>query len=141
MQEERKPQEIKLLDFQLICHGPPVFDLSYCFYSGACEETLNKLDEYLQVYHSSLSDTLEEFGLNSGTIYSFKTLKEEWKHFCKYALPIGMFLWRIKLVDKNAIPDFSKGDKGDVKIAEEMKDVFKNRMRELFFHMYSNDYL
>lgn len=52
-----------------------------------------------------------------------------------------MFVWRIKLVDKVAIPDFTKTSGLEIKISEELKDDFKNRIRELILHMYNNDFL
>lgn len=140
MQELGKPQDIKLLDFQLVCNGTPVFDLSYCLYSGSSGEVLSKLDDYLQIYHSSLSETLNEFDLNSETIYPFKTLKEEWKKYCKYGFPFGMVIWRGKLADNDDIPNYSNGN-CKIKIPEDREEEYKKRVRELIIHLHNNDFL
>lgn len=142
LQKQGKVEDINLLDFQLICHGSPIFDLSYCLYSGASGETLNKLNDYLGIYHSSLTDTLHYYGLEAETIYPFKTLKEDWRELCIYGVPLGINLWKIKLLDKNDIPDYSK-DSSDynVHVSADLKEDYKRRMRELFFHLCNNDFI
>lgn len=139
-QERRKPQNVKLLDFQLVSNGNPVYDLCYCLYSGSSEETLGNLDDYLQIYHSSLTDTLKEFGLDSEQMYPWSKFKEEWKNFSKLGFFFGVLVWRTKLVDKNHIPDLTV-EEGNIKVSDDLKDIYKKRVRELIIHMYNNDLL
>lgn len=126
-----------------MCHGTPVFDLSYCLYSSANQEILNKLNVYLEIYYTSLSATLKAFSLNSESIYSFKTFKEEWKDCCKYGFPFGMFLWRLKLFPSDAAPDLTdKVIKMDKSIpSEDRQKLYEERIRELIIHLYDNDFL
>lgn len=142
LQNEGKVEDIRLLDFQLMCHGSPIFDLSYCLYSGASELTQNKLDDYLETYHHSLTETLKEFDLEAETIYPVKIFKVEWKKYCKYGFPLALFIWRLKLLDQNEIPDFSKESGANtIKISEWFKEDYKNRIRELVFHLHNNDFI
>lgn len=57
---------------------------------------------------------------------------------------MGLFLWRIKLVDKDNIPDIIDHKEGDevepVRIAPDKEDEYRQRIRELVFHMYYNDF-
>lgn len=126
----------------MINSGSPVFDLSYCLYSGGSSDAFNKLEEYLKMYHTSYSSTLHSFGFQAVSIYSFSTLKTEWKNFCKFGFGMGLMLWGVKLVDKNTQIDFSKEEElGEpLKIDETKKDDYKQRVRELVMHMYENDF-
>lgn len=128
----------------MVCHGSPVYDLSYCLYSGGSTEIFDKLDDYLKIYHSSLANTLNEFGLEAEQLYSINTLKKEWKIYSKYGFAMGIMLWRIKLVDHNDVPDIQELNEIDenntYRIASGKEEEFKQRIKALIFHMYKNDY-
>lgn len=139
-------EEIKLLDFQMVVSGSPVQDLIYCFYSGGSGLIYDKLDNYLQIYHSHLTKTLQQFGLNADKIYSFKTLKEEWKKYSKFGYATGIVLWFIKLSDKTAIPEFGDMESEDLhfhllKLSENLQEDFNKIIKDLILHMYNNDFL
>lgn len=146
-QDDGKIKEIKLLDFQIVISGSPVIDLSYCFYSGGSGEIFDKLDHYLQIYHSSLTETLEEFGLSADKLYSFDKFKEEWKKYSKFGYAMGINLWHIKLADKNAMKEFGdidskpKTDFELLKITNDMQEDFNRISKELILHMHNNDFL
>lgn len=125
-----------------MCHGSPIFDLSYILYSGASEDNLNKFDDYLEIYHNSLTNTLKEFDLKAEIVYSLKMFKEEWKKYCKFGFPLALGIWKLKLIDQNELPDFSKNiDDVTMKIAECFEEDYKNRIRELVFHLNSNGFI
>lgn len=142
-QKEGRVQNIKLLDFQLVANGSPVFDLSHCFYSGGSAENYNKLEQFLEIYYKSLSDTLNQFGLKAENLYSLNTLKEEWKKYCKFGFGMGLMMWRIKLADQNSIPNLMKDENKNTpfKIAADKEDEYKQALKELILHMYNNDFL
>lgn len=104
---------------------------------------MDKLDYYLQIYYSSLSKTLKEFGLVAEQIYSYETLKEEWKTYAKFGLGMGLSLWSIKMADPTEVPDTSELQKNlkIFKIRSGKKEEHKQIIRDLVFHMYNNDYL
>lgn len=135
---------MRFLDFQQVSTGSPVQDLSYFFYSGASAESLDRLDHYLRIYHRSFSKVLREFGLDPEELYSFNSLKQEWKLKCTFGFTMSLLLWRIKLRDKNCVPDFSDYEFVEVteplKIAEEFNNEYKGRIRDLIIHMYDNNF-
>lgn len=137
--------KIKFLDFQIISSGSPVYDLSYFFYSGASGEAFEKLEHYLKIYYNSLTDTLHDFALDVETIYTFDKLKEEWIRYCIFGFALAILLWRIKLVDKEAVPDLTEYKDVDkiqpVKIAEEQQEKYKQIIRELVLHMHNNGFI
>ena len=71
--------DIKLIDFQLCQDNSPIHDLSYFFYSGASKKDFDDLDNYLKIYYHSFSDFAKELGTNLDELFSFETLKQEWK--------------------------------------------------------------
>lgn len=133
-----------LIDFQQTSSGSPVLDLSYCLYAGASGDALEKLDCYLKIYHDSLSSILKEFNLDTEKIYTIHTLKNEWRKYCKFGFAMSIMLWRVKLVEEDLIPDFSKCEDDEIiqpfKLAEDKENEYKQIMRDLVLHMYKNDF-
>ncbi|VEN64461.1 unnamed protein product [Callosobruchus maculatus] len=106
-QETNNVKDIRLIDFQLCRVGTPVFDLSYCFYSGASKALLSQLNYFLDVYHRSLSQSLKQFGLSSEVVYPMSVLKEEWKKYCKFGFFSAVTLWKLKLAPDEEAPDLT----------------------------------
>lgn len=135
---------MKLVDFQLITNGSPVYDLSYCFYSSGNADSFVNLEKYLQIYHDSLCRTLRVFDLDAGQHYPFSTLKEEWGKYCKFGFAMTLFVSRLKLADEESVPDLKKYQGGPLdpfKIPVEKEESFKQNMRNLVLHMCSNNFL
>ncbi|KAG5889700.1 hypothetical protein JTB14_029730 [Gonioctena quinquepunctata] len=137
--------DIRLIDFQMIRKGTPVFDLSYCFYSSASEEALGELDFYLKVYHSSLSQLLETFELDANKIYPFQVLQDEWKQHCKFGFMMGMICWEQKLRYDVGIRDLNKIMDGDQSEMQKPRlfdsEKYRRVTRNVLAHMYHNDFL
>ncbi|KAJ8963395.1 hypothetical protein NQ318_018873 [Aromia moschata] len=147
--KSQRLEDIRLLDFQFSNVGTPVWDLSYCLYSGASKDILDNLDYYLKLYHGRFSKTIEEFGLNSEDVYPFEQLKKDWRRCCKMGFMMGLMVWRGKLTHEKDIIDFTDlGDASDDSNLEEKafgaavdEEAFRLRCRDLIFHMYDNDFL
>lgn len=87
-----------------------------------------------------MSETLTDFGLSADDLYSYTTFKEEWKKYCKVGFILGLFIWKIKLVHKDDAPDFSQDVNPKINISAIKENYYKDRIRELAFHMYINDF-
>lgn len=131
-----------MIDFQFISSGSPVFDLSYCFYSGGSGRDWLKLDQFLKIYHVSLSETLKVFGLDAEKIYSFNTLLQDWKENCKFGFAMALMLLRAKAIDLKIVPDIFGTQDIELlmKLVPELKDQFNQAIRDLVLHMYNNDF-
>ncbi|CAH1975012.1 unnamed protein product [Acanthoscelides obtectus] len=141
--ESNKVEDIKLVDFQLCRVGTPVFDLSYCFYSGASEELLAQLDYFLDIYHGSLSQSLRQFDLDPAIVYPMSTLRTEWKKYCRYGFCSAMTIWKVKLASEEDALDMTKSEEeirenfgGDKRITEE----YLCKIQELVHHMRENGF-
>lgn len=143
-QENNQLQDIKLIDFQAIRSGSPAQDLTYYFYGAASVKDYNKLDHFLHIYHSSLSETLQQFGLNAEKIYPFSTFREEWKEFSKFGFAMSLIALKTKLADPKTIPDsldITDGEKlKQPQLAEGKEEEYKLRIRGLVIHMHQNGF-
>lgn len=133
-----------MLDFQFVRHRSPVYDLSYFFYSECSIEVLDKLDDYIEIYYSSLSETLIELGLEAKNLYSLNTLKEDWKKYCKYGFALGLLIRKLKLVHDSNLPssdELKSNELNLIEFPEEKKLVWQQINRSLILHMFNNNYL
>lgn len=124
--------------------GTPVYDLSYCLYSGGTKEIFSELDYYIEVYYKSLANMLMKFGLDIKNIYSLNNLKLEWKEYCHYGFCMALLLLKNKLRYE---------DSDDILLKEEIviletfekgkydKELLETRARDLIRHMYVNDFM
>ncbi|CAH1975011.1 unnamed protein product [Acanthoscelides obtectus] len=142
--ETNRVKDIRLIDFQICRTGTPVFDLSYCFYSGASKALLSQLNYFLDVYHDSLSRSLEQFGLSSDVIYPMSVLKEEWKKYCKFGFFSATIIWKIKMLPDEEAPDLTMPEDkvmekfgGDQFITEE----YLVKIQDLIDHLKENNFV
>nr|CAH7750149.1 unnamed protein product [Callosobruchus chinensis] len=141
--EANNVKDIRLIDFQICRAGTPVFDLSYCFYSGASKALLSQLSYFLDIYHRSLSRSLNQFGLSSEVIYPMSVLKEEWKRYCKFGVISATMIWKMKLAPDEEAPDLTLSEDeimekfgGDKFVTEE----YLVKISDLVEHLKENNF-
>ncbi|XP_074029050.1 uncharacterized protein [Leptinotarsa decemlineata] len=145
--ENKKPVDIRFIDFHRSRVGTPVFDLSYCFYAGGSADIYDELDYYLDVYHISLSDTLIRLNCDPEKTYSRETLKEEWKMYCKFGFVMGLIGLRDHMIREEDRMDITKLiiELERMRISDidgrYSKEEVKVRSVELIKHMYVNGFL
>lgn len=128
---------MRLIDFQLIRRGTPVYDLSYFFYTGGNKELFDKLDDYLKIYHESLSKNIRELGSDPEELYPFKQLKAEWKKYALFGVIFSLLLVKLKLLEKKdveSIVDDEKDNKENEHVflnANVNEDLFRIRSRDI----------
>ncbi|XP_028136995.1 uncharacterized protein LOC114331587 [Diabrotica virgifera virgifera] len=140
-------EDIKLFDFQLATVASPVLDLTYSFYSGADEESLSKLDHFLEIYYKSLSDTLKEYGCIAEKILPFTELKKEWKEQNAFGVLMGLSIWSNKNLDPSDTPNIA--EMMDPDSTEDISQLinktdsvgFKRASLSLMRHLYKNNFL
>ena len=116
-------------------------DLSYCLYSGASKKVFDNLNEYLQIYHDSLSSFVRELGSDPERLFPFSVLKEHWRKYARWGMIMSFAILKMKLINKEDLVDLTDGYDMD-----ELVDVFANvkfneedynkRIRGLLWHMY-----
>lgn len=150
LQEKKHPIDVRLIDFQLIRRGSPVIDLSYCIYAGGSKTIFDDLEYFLEIYYASLSKTLKEYSLDSEKLYTFDTLKSEWKDHCVYGMVMAMYLWSVKLIDEAEVKDIKEfheiNGKGSDSIIDHFQKyfdipAFSSFMDDMLLHAYERGYL
>ncbi|XP_028136987.2 uncharacterized protein LOC114331581 [Diabrotica virgifera virgifera] len=141
-------EDIKLFDFQMAGVGSPVLDLTYSFYSGADEESLSKLDHFLEIYYKSLSETLKEYGCSAEKIVPFAELKKEWKEQNAFGVLLGLLIWNNKNLEPSETPDVAKLLDGDSEtdnfsqiVPNKDSTGFKKASLSVMRHLYKNKFL
>lgn len=147
-QESGKLEDLKLLDFQLTRDGTPVHDLSYFFYSSAAKKDLDSIEDYLKIYHQTLSQTIKRLGENPDEIFPYKVLIREWKENALMGVILGVHMWRVKLLDKTDYEDMLKPVGPKETMENTLKPVinlinavfksenYRNLSRDVFQHAY-----
>lgn len=101
-------------------------DLSYCFYVGATKSMMDNIDEYLHVYHQSLSKHLEQLGSNVNELYPFSVLQDQWKKYAKFGLCMAAIVVHIMLAEADEALDIAEeADSG-----KSLTDSFEYDIRE-----------
>lgn len=126
--------------------GSPIYDLTYCLYSGGTKAIFDNLDHFLQVYYDSLSQNLREYGCDPNEVYPFKAIKEEWRTYSQLGLTVGMLVWRGKLTYEDDAVDLCDMSNGDADLKQYFetkydKETFQRTMRDIILHMYENNFL
>ncbi|XP_050513265.1 uncharacterized protein LOC126888880 isoform X2 [Diabrotica virgifera virgifera] len=146
-----KPLDLRFVDFQLARIGTPVYDLASCLYACSSPEHLSDFNRLLEVYYSSLSQSLTAMDCDPEKIYSFEDLTGDWKKYSKFGFSYAVFaISNYYLVeDESDIDDSLKIWNNNVnkKIIEEQTkqtiDVVnaKSRLTLLLRHMVTNGFL
>lgn len=141
MQRNNKNQPVDMcfIDFQLSRVASPIFDLSYYLYTCADRTILQNFDILLQVYHSSLTEFLEEFGICSENLLTFKELKEQWKVYGQFGLVLCPMIVKLELCDSDEAVDLTEAAKeGNLHSILNIKikhyDLYEERIRDVFEH-------
>lgn len=139
-----QPTDLKFIDFQQMTLGTPIYDLSYCLYSGGTKEIFSELNYFIEVYYNSLANMLMKFGLDIKNIYTLNSLKLEWKKYCNYGFCMALLLLKNKLRYEDSDGTISTEEIVNLETFEKGKydkDLLETRARDLIRHMYVNDFL
>nr|XP_008195442.1 PREDICTED: uncharacterized protein LOC663050 isoform X1 [Tribolium castaneum]XP_015837002.1 PREDICTED: uncharacterized protein LOC663050 isoform X2 [Tribolium castaneum] len=143
VEEDNKPVGVKILDWQCSGLASPVMDLSHFIY-GCCDtEKHPDVDEFLEIYHRSLSSCLMSLGC-SPKVFPFEKLKEHWRKFSRYGLFLQPWVIKYSICDSNEAPDFVEAAEGgkefldnfNIRISD--KDEFYRRVKSNFLHYLRN---
>ncbi|KAJ6648229.1 hypothetical protein Bhyg_03456, partial [Pseudolycoriella hygida] len=138
--EQRKPIEVNLLDWQLSRHSTPIIDVVYFIFCCTTKELRDvHYDNFLKTYHDSLSAHIRRLGSDPDLLFSNNLMQEHLNKFGK----IGM-VFAIGILP---IITAARGEKINLdKVANEMannqktnakssRDKFVERMKGALFDM------
>ena len=80
-----------IIDFQMSRIGSPASDILYCLASSTSLDSRKaNLDEWLELYHTTLVDDLIKYGYKKDT-FTFQNFLDEINHLWPFALESGVF--------------------------------------------------
>ncbi|XP_045467744.1 uncharacterized protein LOC123676093 [Harmonia axyridis] len=103
--EEKAPQSVCLIDFQMSSMSTPALDLSHYLLSTGDKEVLYNIEEYLKLYHDFLSDSLKLFKIDVDKVFSYEKLMKHWRKYGKTGLVIAVSNIQMSLAELEEIPD------------------------------------
>nr|XP_022920834.1 uncharacterized protein LOC111429216 [Onthophagus taurus]XP_022920835.1 uncharacterized protein LOC111429216 [Onthophagus taurus] len=138
-----KPINIKLVDWQIQRFNSPILDVSYFFYNVATEEIIKNFDKYFNFYYNTLADSLKSLGSDPRKIYPKVVYLSHWKKYAKFGLTMA-FGGFLMLAKKDNVPNLLDGD--DLKVSNPTEDfegrsVYQQRMKMLVEHFLERDFL
>ncbi|XP_066257513.1 uncharacterized protein [Euwallacea similis] len=114
-QNKTDPEAVKFLDFQCLKLAPPVFDLSAHLYCTASEEGLKSLKFLLQVYYSSLADTLKQLDCDASKLFPYEELVRQWKLYSKFGFLMSTIALAMTLTEKEDVIDIENISEAETK--------------------------
>ncbi|XP_031627328.1 uncharacterized protein LOC116343425 [Contarinia nasturtii] len=111
-----KPIEVNLLDWQICRYSSPIIDIVY-FMSCCTTKELRDThyDDFLNVYHSSLSAHVRRLGSNLDKYFPYATMLEHFRKFAKFGLILSTVLLPMITTDRGNGLDLDE-------LAEKFKD-------------------
>ncbi|KAJ3659965.1 hypothetical protein Zmor_011626 [Zophobas morio] len=142
----KKPTDVRLIDFQVLRAGSPVCDLSYCLYSGASKKIFDNLNDYLKIYYNSFSSFVKSLGSDPEKLFPFEALEDQWKKYAKFGMMVSLSIIRMKLINTEDVVDLTdelEVDQFADALAKQKFDeeTYRKRTRELLWHMSEVDAL
>ncbi|GJQ81908.1 hypothetical protein Trydic_g12429 [Trypoxylus dichotomus] len=115
------PIDIMIVDWQLFRSSSVVCDISHFFYTTAAEESLSKLQDYLEVYYAELSSEMKKLGSKPEILYPREIFEEEWRTLSKYGFTIAIVKLKFMLSNQDEVLQIDKIDFDKTKEVELFK--------------------
>ncbi|XP_037028754.1 uncharacterized protein LOC119068987 [Bradysia coprophila] len=148
---DKKPIEVCFLDWQLSRHSSPIIDVvHYVFCCTTKELRDTHYDEFLKIYHVSLSTHMRKLGSDPDELFPYGVMLEHFKKFGKFGLFISaMLLPMITSEQGNGInldvlaDRFENGssDNQNIFITDRSRENFNKRMRDVVTDMERLNYI
>lgn len=69
---------------------------------------MDEVEKYLQIYYTSLSDTLKQLGSDPEKVFPFSVLQKHWTKFRRFGLAMSLFIFRFILSQENETPSLTR---------------------------------
>ncbi|XP_070495614.1 uncharacterized protein [Chironomus tepperi] len=130
------PNDLRILDFQIIRYASPVCDLMYYIFCCTTKSLRDKhYQEFLNVYYDELCSFISRLGSNPEKLFPRQTFEKHLKEFGKFGLIMAMIVLPIFTSDASDIPDMDELAENLKKIGESEqvdKEAFKFTTEKTF---------
>nr|XP_023023754.1 uncharacterized protein LOC111511913 [Leptinotarsa decemlineata] len=141
--DEENPLDVAILDWQISTLNSPAMDLSCFLYLCASGESLSRLEELLELYHSNLRDFLRQLGSDVEELFPYNILVNHWKKYTPYALALVTTFLELLFFQKQDVPEFENiQEQSDMaKFMEgnqlEDEDLYRERLISVIDHHFN----
>ncbi|XP_018327210.1 uncharacterized protein LOC108738326 [Agrilus planipennis] len=102
------PTEMRLLDFQFSTVASPASEVSSFFFINIANELLvDKHDQFLELYHKTLSDFLVKLGSDPNKLFPWDGLKQQMKKYSIRGLLSSLQAIRLLRVESDKLPNLN----------------------------------
>lgn len=103
-------KDVSFLDWQFSRYVSPAIDILYNIFTSTEKALRDKeYENFLELYHESLSKTVKLLGSNPDELFTFKDLTNELEKCGNYALMMAPCMLHVSLAQSAAlIPDLNK---------------------------------
>lgn len=109
MQANHRAISAKLIDFQISRYAPPVLDLVHYLFACTEKELRDKyFMDFMNFYHHSLSQYLEDYDLSIEQIYPRHIFLQQLRDYGVYGLCISAFGIPFFIANTSEYPDFDQ---------------------------------
>nr|XP_022909651.1 uncharacterized protein LOC111420837 [Onthophagus taurus] len=144
--DQTKPIDVKIIDWQCQRISSPLFDFSYFFYTLATKKELDNAEHYLNLYYDTLSQRITELGSNPQKVFNYQIFREHYRKYSLFGLCMGFINVKAQLFEEGEVPNMLNPG-GDVNPLEAFsgilrnQDVYVKRMRDLIEYFINQDLL
>ncbi|KAG4080121.1 hypothetical protein HA402_008192 [Bradysia odoriphaga] len=148
---DKKPIEVCFLDWQLSRHSSPIIDVVYYVFCCTTKELRDaNYDNFLKIYHDSLSTHMHRLGSDPDELFPYGVMLEHFNKFGKFGLFISaMLLPMITSEQGNGISldvladrfENRSNDNQNIFITDRSREKFSKRMRDVVIDMERLDYI
>lgn len=144
-----QPQDMKIIDFQLVRLGSCALDISFFVYSCTTEELRqDHYEEMLQWYYEGVAHTLTQFNLDADKVFPRTLLDEEMRQFARFGVGAAMEAIPVSLLadedttDMDAIEGITPLTLPEVWNLKPIVDQEgRRRLANIFKHSFEQGYL
>ena len=137
-QETGVPEELCLIDFQVMRYASPVLDISYFLFNSTTKDLRDEYyDDFMRNYHRDLCKFLEELGVDAAEKVPWELFQEELRQFGAYGWGMAMLVIPLFLADKEDIVavdeevECDSPEKMFIKNSSDDNAVFETRMSDV----------
>ncbi|KAG5880138.1 hypothetical protein JTB14_002158 [Gonioctena quinquepunctata] len=119
LDNQTKPFEVCILDWQISKKGSPAADLCYFFLAHSPKDILYDYKNYLKLYHDTITRNLREFSCDPEEVFPYTLLEEHWNDYIKFGLYMSLMIIKIMYCDTDEAVDLAQ-------ISDSGKDIMES---------------
>lgn len=131
--DNQKPEEVILVDFQVFREACPTFDLAYFLFTSVRSSIRNPREkELFKIYYNQVIECCEALHVTPPKGFTFENLMRRWRRAKIFGLLIAMPLLSIVLKPQEEAKDLDKAG-GDDNMAEMFSSVMEGSDKNTLF--------